>query len=147
MNGDRKVSVNLGLERFIRAQEDIYQSALQEITAGRKIGHWMWYIFPQLAGLGRSSTSEYYGIRGLPEAKEYIVNDVLGARLIEISNAVLQLPTSNAYEVFGSPDNMKLKSSMTLFAMADADRYVFYEVLEKYFGGDLDKRTLNLLGL
>ena len=141
------MDTNHDLERFIKAQANSYQTALQEITAGQKRSHWMWYIFPQLIGLGRSSISESYGIKDLVEAKAYLSNAVLGTRLIEISNVLMQLPTNDAYSVFGSPDNMKLKSSMTLFAMADANQYVFHEVLEKYFGGDLDKRTLELLGL
>ena len=141
------VNENIGLERFIKAQEHSYQTALNEITAGQKQSHWMWYIFPQLAGLGRSSVSEFYGIEDLAEAKAYLQNDILGARIVEISNVLLLLATNDAYKIFGSPDNMKLKSSMTLFALADASQYIFYEVLKKFFGGDLDKRTVSLLGL
>lgn len=105
----------------------------------------MWYVFPQLAGLGRSSTAKYYGITDLQEAQDYINDPLLGARLVEISEALLALDTNDAYRVFGCPDNMKLKSSMTLFAIAAPELKVFQKVLDKYFGGERDKRTIELL--
>lgn len=135
----------MNLERFIEAQEYNYQDALKEIKSGRKCSCWMWYVFPQLAGLGRSSTAKYYGIADLQEAQDYINDPLLGARLVEISEALLALDTNDAYRVFGCPDNMKLKSSMTLFAIAAPELKVFQKVLDKYFGGERDKRTIELL--
>lgn len=135
----------MNLERFIEAQEYNYQDALKEIKSGRKCSCWMWYVFPQLAGLGRSSTAKYYGITDLQEAQDYINDPLLGARLVEISEALLALDTNDAYRVFGCPDNMKLKSSMTLFAIAAPELKVFQKVLDKYFGGERDKRTIELL--
>jgi uncharacterized protein (DUF1810 family) len=137
-------SKNPVLTRFITAQENTYDTALAEIRAGRKRSHWMWYIFPQMLGLGRSSMSEYYGITGVVEARAYLADAVLGARLVEISTALLELPTNDAHEVFGSPDDMKLKSSMTLFYLAGGGP-VFRAVLDKFFGGDVDAATLRLL--
>ncbi|HIR26670.1 MAG TPA: DUF1810 domain-containing protein [Candidatus Choladousia intestinigallinarum] len=136
----------MNLERFIEAQEYNYQDALKEIKSGRKCSCWMWYVFPQLAGLGRSSTAKYYGITDLQEAQDYINDPLLGARLVEISEALLALDTNDAYRVLGCPDNMKLKSSMTLFAIAAPELKVFQKVLDKYFGGERDKRTIELLG-
>jgi len=138
---------NFELERFIDAQKYGYQTALSEIIAGEKKSHWIWYIFPQIVGLGRSSQAEKYGIKSLDEAKAYLENNILGSRLIEISNELLKLQTNDAYAVFGSPDNMKLKSCMTLFSLADPTQTVFSDVLEKYFNGNLDRKTLNLLNL
>ena len=135
----------MNLERFIEAQEYNYQDALKEIKSGRKCSCWMWYVFPQLAGLGRSSTAKYYGITDLQEAQDYINDPLLGARLVEISEALLALDTNDAYRVFGCPDNMKLKSSMTLFVIAAPELKVFQKVLDKYFGGERDKRTIELL--
>lgn len=135
----------MNLERFIEAQEYNYQDALKEIKSGRKCSCWMWYVFPQLAGLGRSSTAKYYGITDLQEAQDYINDPLLRARLVEISEALLALDTNDAYRVFGCPDNMKLKSSMTLFAIAAPELKVFQKVLDKYFGGERDKRTIELL--
>jgi uncharacterized protein (DUF1810 family) len=106
------------LDRFLKAQEEDYETALSEIRSGYKRSHWIWYIFPQLKGLGFSSTSEYYGINGLSEAKSYMENEILRARMIEISEALLTLETSDAEDVMGYPDNLKLMSSMTLFAEA-----------------------------
>ncbi|MDR1520453.1 MAG: DUF1810 domain-containing protein [Planctomycetota bacterium] len=134
-----------GLERFIAAQKDRYQDALREIRAGRKRSHWMWYVFPQLAGLGISRTSAYYGIQGMEEARAYLKNGVLGPRLVEISEALLELPAADAHAVFGSPDHLKLQSSMTLFALASDAEPVFRAVLEKYFAGEMDKKTLQML--
>ncbi len=135
----------MNLERFIEAQEYNYQDALKEIKSGRKCSCWMWYVFPQLAGLGRSSTAKYYGITDLQEAQDYINDPLLRARLVEISEALLALDTNDAYRVFGCPDNMKLKSSMTLFVIAAPELKVFQKVLDKYFGGERDKRTIELL--
>ena len=133
------------LQRFLIAQQYDYDQALREIRAGRKRSHWIWYIFPQLKELGRSETAKAYGIRDMAEAKEYLAEPTLRARLIEISEALLTLPTNDPHAVMGYPDDMKLRSSMTLFAAADPDCPVFRRVLEKYFGGEPDPRTLALL--
>ncbi len=135
-----------GLDRFYSAQEKSYATALSEVKNGRKRSHWMWYIFPQIQGLGFSSISQYYSIRDLEEAEAYLNDPVLGERLKEISQALLDLDTSDPYEVFGSPDDMKLRSSMTLFAiLPDADP-VFQKVLDKFYGGKKDKLTLRKVG-
>ncbi len=135
------------LERFVRAQEHSWHDALAEIRGGRKRSHWMWYIFPQIAGLGMSSTAQYYAIQDLQEAEEYLAHPILGPRLLEISRALLALDTDDASAVFGWPDDLKLRSSMTLFSCAAEDCPVFQQVLDKYYGGLPDERTLALLGL
>ncbi|MCI6099448.1 MAG: DUF1810 domain-containing protein [Selenomonas sp.] len=132
----------MSVNRFLKAQEGDYDVALREIRAGRKQTHWIWYIFPQLKGLGRSSTSEYYGIRDLNEAREYLAEPALRNRLLEISEALLALPSNDAEDVMGFPDNLKLHSSMTLFALADPSCTVFRRVLDKFFGGKMDERTV-----
>ena len=132
------------LSRFLKAQEHDYERALGEIRAGRKRSHWMWYIFPQIQGLGFSSTAQYYAICDLQEAKDYLAHPVLGARLKEISSALLDLEGLSASEIFGYPDDLKLRSCMTLFRMADLNEPVFLEVLEKYYDGKPDSRTVEL---
>ena len=138
---------NPDLTRFIEAHRQSYQSALSEIRNGRKTSHWMWYIFPQLLGLGHRPISCYYSIRDLDEAEAFLRNPYLGGNLLEICRALLALHTDDATEVFGKPDDMKLRSSMTLFSLVDGCDPVFREVLDKYFGGKRDLRTLELLGL
>ena len=133
------------LERFISAQEHSYKIALSEIKNGKKLSHWIWYIFPQLKGLGRSYKSEYYGIENEDEAKIYLSHPILGARLLEITEALLNLKDNDPLKVMGSPDDMKLKSCMTLFANISEEGSIFQRVLEKYFGGKQDKKTLNIL--
>ncbi|OLY93505.1 Uncharacterized protein, DUF1810 family [Cnuella takakiae] len=133
------------LQRFIDAQKNVYQQALLEISGGRKQSHWMWFIFPQMKGLGRSSNAQYYGIGSLEEASAYIAHPVLGTRLVEISKALLQLPQHDARAVLGSPDDQKLRSSMTLFAQVPGADPVFGQVLQTYFGGRKDERTIELL--
>jgi uncharacterized protein (DUF1810 family) len=133
------------LTRFLRAQERDYTTALEEIRAGRKQSHWMWYIFPQLSGLGFSETSRYYALADLAEAKAFLEHDVLGPRLVGICKALLALPTRDANAVFGTPDDMKLRSCMTLFASVPGAPPVFQEVLVKFFGGRSDERTIDLL--
>lgn len=130
------------LSRFISAQTYDYDRALTEIRSGRKRSHWMWYIFPQLRSLGRSDTARLYGISGLEEAKAYMADPVLGPRLIQISEALLTLETNDPHSVFGSPDDMKLRSCMTLFACAAPDEPVFRQVLNKFYGGQGDPLTL-----
>lgn len=135
------------LSRFINAQRQSYQTALEEIRRGRKTSHWMWYIFPQIDGLGMSPTSQYYAIGGLGEAAAYLDDPVLGPRLAEISRALLELDGSDASDVFGWPDDMKLRSSMTLFSLVDGADPVFKKVLDKYFDGEPDDMTLRILHL
>jgi len=133
------------LQRFIKAQQQHYQIALSEIQAGQKSSHWMWYIFPQIAGLGYSEMAKHFAIKDRHEAIAYLAHPLLGQRLIAISSALLQLKGNSAHAVFGSPDDLKLHSSMTLFAQQPNADPVFKKVLEKYFDGQLDQRTLALL--
>ena len=133
------------LERFYKAQEYDYETALSEIRNGRKESHWMWYIFPQITGLGRSTTAEYYAIKSKEEAKGYIEDPVLGKRLIEISQALFQIESDDAEMVIGWPDNLKLRSCMTLFAEVAPEQPVFRNVLEKFYDGEMDGKTLDIL--
>ena len=133
------------LDRFLKAQERDYATALSEIRSGHKRSHWIWYIFPQVKGLGFSSTSEFYGIDGLDEAKAYLGNAVLKEHLVEISEALLSLGSSDAGEVMGYPDDLKLRSSMTLFVEAAPELEVFRKVLDKFYGGEKDRKTLEIL--
>ncbi len=133
------------LKRFLDAQEDDFEDALSEIRNGRKQTHWMWYIFPQMAGLGFSSTSKFYAIKDKTEAENYLEHPVLGSRLVEISKALLKIEGKTANQIFGSPDDMKLKSSMTLFGSLKNTNPVFQTVLDKYFNGAKDDRTLELI--
>ena len=135
------------LSRVITAQERSYDTALREIKSGRKRTHWMWYIFPQIAGLGFSQTAQYYAISSLQEAKDYYAHPVLGKRLVEISEALLALDSCDATSVMGYPDDLKLRSCMTLFELADPSCDVFGAVLEKFYGGRRDEQTLRILGL
>ena len=134
------------LQRFYQAQEATYQRAFDEIRRGRKEGHWMWFIFPQILGLGYSETSRYYAIRDLGEAALYLQDEVLGKRLIAICGALLSLEDKTAHQIFGSPDDLKLKSSMTLFACVAGAHSVFQQVLDHFFEGKKDPRTLELIG-
>ena len=135
------------LSRFHSAQKSSYSQALSEIKRGRKMSHWIWYIFPQIAGLGFSSTSQFYAIADLGEAKAYLADPVLKAHLEEISRALLELDSSDPSEVMGYPDDLKLCSSMTLFEAADPDSDIYPAVLEKFFNGRRDNSTLRILGL
>lgn len=126
------------------AQNKYYKTALAEIKGGHKRGHWMWFVFPQIKGLGRSDISKYYAIQSRREAREYLKHPVLGRRLAEISEALLDLKTNDPYEVFGWPDNMKLHASMTLFFLAGRCE-VFGDVLVKYFGGELNWETIKMI--
>lgn len=134
------------LRRFVEAQEDDYQRALAEIRSGRKRSHWMWYIFPQLDGLGFSSTSRQYSIKSRSEAEAYLSHHVLGPRLVECAEAALRVEGRSALEIFGSPDNVKLRSCATLFACMSPAGSVFHRLLDKYFQGRCDDLTLGLLG-
>lgn len=136
---------NMELKRFLDAQNQVYLKALSEIKEGKKNAHWMWYIFPQIKGLGYSDTAKFYGISDLQEAASYLAHPILGKHLIEISSAVLQLDGKTASEIFGTPDNLKLRSCMTLFANVQNTDPVFAKVLDKYFNGLQDESTLQLL--
>ncbi|MGJ1384512.1 DUF1810 domain-containing protein [Sphingobacterium siyangense] len=133
------------LKRFLDAQNQVYLKALSEIKNGRKTSHWMWYVFPQLRGLGSSEISDEYGISGGSEAISYLAHPVLGKHLIEISEALLQLDGFTAEEIFGYPDYLKLRSCMTLFAMVSDTDNIFNEVLKKYFDGIADERTVTAI--
>jgi uncharacterized protein (DUF1810 family) len=135
------------LSRFVEAQEGDYEQALSEIRSGRKQSHWMWYIFPQLDGLGFSSTSKRYSIKSIAEAEAYLNHPVLGPRLMECAEAALSVQGRTALEVFGSPDDMKLRSCATLFARVAPPGSVFDRLLDKYFQGGRDGKTLRLLGV
>lgn len=132
------------LTRFVEAQESCYQTALKELRSGYKLTHWMWFIFPQLRQLGRSTTAKYFGISGIEEATAYLENPVLAQRLREVTTAILGLPTNDPVKVFGNIDSIKLRSSMTLFdAVAPDD--LFARVIDKYFAGKKDGGTLEIL--
>ncbi len=135
------------LERFLAAQDQggTYEAAVAELRAGRKRSHWMWFVFPQIAGLGQSPTSRRYAIRSLGEARAYLAHPVLGPRLIECARIVSELEGRSACDIFGGIDAMKLRSSMTLFARADPGTPVFQQVLDAYFGGEPDEATDGLL--
>lgn len=133
------------LDRFVTPQENTYPIALKEILGGKKLTHWMWYMFPQLRGLGRSSMAHTYGISGLDEAKAYLEHPALAGRLYELCNALLMHKDKSAYEIFGRVDAMKLKSSMTLFALTSEDYTIFDEVLENFFDGKMDEVTVKLI--
>lgn len=134
------------LDRFVQAQSGgVYEQALAELRDGRKRGHWMWFVFPQIAGLGRSPTAQHYAIGDLAEAEAYLQHDLLGSRLRECCRALLALPATDPVAVLGTIDAMKLRSSMTLFARAAPHEPVFSEVLGRYFDGRPDEATLGLL--
>jgi uncharacterized protein (DUF1810 family) len=133
------------LKRFMDAQENSYATALAEIQQERKQSHWIWFVFPQIAGLGFSETSRYYAIKDLTEATAFLEHPVLGSRLINISRELLKLKSGDAHRIFGSPDDLKLKSSMTLFSMIPGADPVFQMVLEKFFHSEKDFKTLRLI--
>lgn len=133
------------LQRFVDAQDPVWNVVVKELKAGRKQTHWMWFVFPQLAGLGRSATAQHFGIADLTEAELYLSHEVLGPRLKEAAQLTLAVEGSTVDEIFGYPDNLKLHSSMTLFAEATKGQSVFVEVLQKYFSGEFDGATRDLL--
>ena len=135
------------LNRFVRAQQDDFEQALAEIRSGRKRTHWMWYIFPQLDGLAFSATSKHYAIKSLDEAQAYLEHPVLGPRLRECAEAAVRVEGRSATEVFGTPDDLKLRSCATLFACVSPPGSVFERLLDKYYGGERDEKTLQLLGI
>lgn len=135
------------LVRFVWAQEGCHAQALDEIRGGCKRSHWMWFVFPQLAGLGTSPTARHYAIASLDEARAYLAHPLLGPRLVECAQAVLGVTGRTAHQIFGSPDDLKLRSCATLFACVSAPGSVFHRLLERYYAGERDARTLALLGL
>ena len=140
------MSDEFDLQRFVDAQARNYADALAELRAGRKTSHWMWYVFPQIAGLGFSAMAQRYAIGSLEEARAYLAHPVLGARLRECVEAVLAIEHRSAHEIFGSPDDMKLRSSLTLFASAAPQEPIFEEALDRCFAGAPDPKTLEKLG-
>jgi len=135
------------LNRFVQAQDINYDQALSELRGGRKRSHWMWYVFPQVEGLGFSSMSAKYAIGSIDEAEAYLEHPLLGSRLLECFEALLGITGRTAHEIFGDPDDMKLKSSATLFASVSPSGSVFHRLLDRYFDGEQDERTLELLGV
>ena len=135
------------LSRFLQAQERDYDRALSEIRSGHKRTHWMWYIFPQLDGLGSSPTAKHFAIKSLAEAKAYLEHPVLGPRLRECAEAAVGVPGRSATAIFGSPDDQKLRSCATLFACVSPPGSVFHRLLDRYYRGERDRKTLRLLGL
>ena len=135
----------VSLERFVQAQEPVIEQVLAELRAGRKTSHWMWFVFPQLRGLGRSPTAQHFGIASRAEAEAYLRHPVLGPRLRQCTQLVNAVRKRSIEEIFGYPDNLKFRSSMTLFANVTADNRVFADALNRYFGGEHDPLTLERL--
>ena len=133
------------LDRFVDAQAPVYEQALAELRAGQKQSHWMWFVFPQIASLGQSATSRAYAIQSLDEARAYLAHPVLGVRYRECCQALMNVRGKSARDIFGTPDDLKFCSSLTLFAEAAPDEVLFYNLLEKYFDGDVDETTLEKL--
>ena len=133
------------LARFVDAQQGVYETAIAEIRAGRKRSHWMWYVFPQVLGLGSSATAQHYGIRDAEEARAYLAHPVLGERLIECAEAICSVTGRSAREILGTPDDLKLRSCATLFAQVSPPGSVFDRVLRRYYDGQPDQATLALL--
>lgn len=133
------------LARFLSAQEGAYPQALSEIRQGRKRSHWMWFVFPQIEGLGHSPTARHYSIKTIEEARAYLAHPVLGPRLLECAEAVASLPPNTAQQTFGFPDHLKLRSSATLFAAVSPEGSVFHRVLDRHYNSEPDPRTLALL--
>ena len=139
--------MRMNLDRFLAAQQDTYASALQELRAGWKQGHWMWFIFPQIDGLGHSSTARFYAIQNLDEATAYLAHPVLGPRQIECCEALLLHPDRSARDILGAPDDLKLRSCATLFATVQPEKPVFRRILETFYPAGPDQRTIELLRL
>ena len=135
----------MSLERFVTAQAPVYDRALRELRAGRKQSHWMWFVLPQIAGLGHSTMAQSYAIESLEEARAYLAHPLLGARLRECCEAVIAVPGKSAHDIFGSPDDMKFRSCLILFAHAAPDETLFRTALNKYFGGEVDPLTVQIL--
>jgi uncharacterized protein (DUF1810 family) len=136
------------LTRFVDAQDQIYAQVIEELTSGRKQTHWMWFIFPQLAGLGQSVMAQHYAIHNLDQARRYLAHSILGFRLRQVVNLMMDHKTKSAFEILGSPDDLKFRSCLTLFCEAateNSDRFLFTTALDKFYGGQPDGRTLDLL--
>jgi uncharacterized protein (DUF1810 family) len=140
----REVTTSYDLQRFVQAQQPVYATALSELKAGRKRTHWIWFVFPQVEGLGHSETSQRYSIRSAEEAIAYLAHPLLGARLAECTNAVLAIEDRSAHNIFGSPDDVKFRSSITLYDAVDAGG-LYRRALQKFFGGSPDPATLAIL--
>lgn len=136
----------MDLERFVTAQEPVIREVLEELRAGRKRSHWMWFVFPQLKGLGHSATAQHYGIASLEEARAYLAHPVLGPRLRECCRSMLAVPQRSALEILGSPDDLKFRSCCTLFQLAAPQEEIFAQCLARFYGGAPDPRTLALCG-
>jgi uncharacterized protein (DUF1810 family) len=137
---------DFNLQRFVDAQEAVYNTVKQELARGAKKSHWMWFVFPQVSGLGSSATATKFGISGLDEARAYLAHPVLGARLRECTGLLVQLDDRSLDQIFGYPDNLKFQSSMTLFSVASDGEKLFDDALEKYCSGRKDSQTLRLIG-
>ncbi|MGE0232737.1 MAG: DUF1810 domain-containing protein [Flavobacteriaceae bacterium] len=135
------------LQRFVKAQAPVHAAAMAQLRAGRKTGHWMWFVFPQLRGLGRSEAASFYGIGSLDEARAYLAHPVLGPRLRDVTMAALAAPARSIEALFGSPDDTKFRSSMTLFALAAEAEEIFQKALDRWCGGTRDAQTCRLLGI
>jgi uncharacterized protein (DUF1810 family) len=137
--------VDYDLDRFIEAQNDVYDRAIAELSNGRKRSHWMWFIFPQIAGLGSSSMAEKYAVRSAEEASAYLADPILGTRLVRCVEAVMAIGGQSAHDIFGSPDDQKLRSSMTLFAAVSDHGSPFHRLIDQFYAGKFDQRTIELL--
>ncbi|MDD1499136.1 DUF1810 domain-containing protein [Agrobacterium sp. CNPSo 3708] len=137
--------MSFDLDRFVKAQQNTYDRALSELIAGRKQSHWMWFIFPQIQGLGRSDTARFYAVSGRPEAEAYLAHPVLGPRLKECTQAMLDHPTLTAHDILGSPDDLKFRSSMTLFAAVADQNALFQTALRQFYNGAQDRETLSVI--
>ncbi len=133
------------LNKFLSAQQNIYPHVVKELQSGKKTTHWMWFIFPQIEGLGNSSTAKYYSIKTIEESMEYLMHPILGKRLLECTNIISEIENKTADEIFGYPDTLKLRSCMTLFNFIAPEQKVFADVLKKYFNGKEDEQTLSIL--
>lgn len=140
----KTINKNL-FDDFIQAQNTIYPSVIKELTEGQKRTHWMWFIFPQVKGLGQSTMSQHFAIESLEQARAYLQHDVLAARLIECAELLLLHPEKSALDIFGSPDNLKLQSSLTLFAFAAGNDCIFEQLLYQFFDGSYDTSTIKML--
>ena len=141
------MSDRFDLDRFVKAQAPLYAQVCEELRRGRKTSHWMWFVFPQIAGLGRSAMAQRFAISSLEEAQAYLAHPLLGPRLIECTRLVCAATGKTIHEILGSPDDLKFHSCMTLFYHADVDGNVFEDALQKYFGGRQDSATLHICGL
>jgi uncharacterized protein (DUF1810 family) len=139
-------AIEFNLERFVQAQDPVFEQVLEELKSGQKRSHWMWFVLPQLKDLGHSSMAQFYGIASLEEARAYLGHQLLGTRLVICTETLLTHADRSLNQILGSPDDLKFRSSMTLFSLASSDPFVFKRALDHFCGGQMDKRTLALLG-